>query len=105
MSTGSKKNGVKGKILSLDEQIALLESQLESGSSSDNDDDYAAAADDDDDDGSSDYSDSGGDGNELLKVEKDSSGQVVRLVSSLDEERIAPLPKNQLPSIHCTFKV
>ena len=95
MSTGSKKNGVK--ILSLDEQIALLESQLKSGNSSDDDND--------DDDCGSDYSDSGGDERELLKVEKDSSGQVVRLVSSLDDDRIAPLPKNQLPSIHCTFKV
>ena len=99
MSTSNKKNGVK--ILSLDEQIALLESQLKSDNNSDGDD----GDDDDNGDGSSDYNDSASDGRELLKVEKDSSGQVVRLVSSLDEERIAPLPKSQLPSIHCTFKV
>ncbi len=100
MTTSSKKNGVK--ILSLDEQIALLESQLKSDNSSESDD-----GDNDDDDGdySDSDSDSGSDGRELLKVEKDSSGQVVRLVSSLDEERITPLPKSQLPSIHCTFKV
>lgn len=44
--------------------------------------------------------------NDILKVEKDSKGNIVRLMSSVfDNDRIDPLPGEMLPSIHCTKRM
>ena len=74
------------KINDLEEQIRLLESALEQ----DDDDD------DEDNDGESEDEDNG------LLVECDEAGNVVRFVSSLVTEKIAPLPASLLPLPMCS---
>jgi hypothetical protein len=74
-------------LLSLDEQILALEN----------------ASDSDDSDSGSDSDSKQSSDSEDMEVMKelDSSGRVVRLVSSLAAERIAPLPARLLPSATC----
>ena len=78
-------------VLSLDEQIALLERDLDSDDASDDEEDASSG-------------DRGDDEKHLFDVEKDESGSLVKLVSkSLMEHRIGPLPPSQLPSATCGF--
>lgn len=78
-------------ILSIDEQIAALERGDASASGSGSDSDY-----DDDDDNGFETADS-------LLVAKDENGNVLKLVSLLQQqERIAPLRKDLLPGIQCS---
>ena len=79
-------SGEQVSILSLEEQIAALEKFADSSSSSDSSDGSDEESDDD----------AVPAGHEL-----DGSGNVVRMVSSLSNERIAPLPKSMLPSSDC----
>jgi hypothetical protein len=77
-------------VLSLDEQIALLERDLDSDSASVEEEGINGEDDDDE--------------KHLFDVEKDESGSLVKLVSkSLLEHRIGPLPPSQLPSATCGF--
>ena len=75
------------KVLSLDEQIAALEAASSSGSDSESESDS--------DHGDSDH----GDNN--IVIQKDNSGKVLLIASSLASERIAPLPKSMLPTSAC----
>jgi len=96
IATGKSAPGAS--LLSLDEQIAALEA---GGSGSDSD----SNSDTDSDSGSDSTSDrqeseeEGGRGAPLKEV--DAAGRVVRLVSSLAAERIAPLSRSLLPGAHC----
>ena len=104
---GIAKKKENAHLLSIDEQIARLEAESTSGSDS---------SDSDSDDGSkrsvhsknrsvrqSSATSVKRDHN-LLTEETDESGQVIKLVSSLASERIAPLPKAYLPSSQCGTK-
>lgn len=76
------------KLKSLDEQIAELEAKDDSESDSETESTGSSKAIIDEDG---------------CIVEKDESGEVVRLVSTLANEKIQPLPKNKLPSERCYF--
>ena len=85
----------KVSILSIDEQIALLQKSVKSSSDqSSSDSDSGSEADE------SEYdSESSNDG---LRVEKDSEGNIIRLVSSIqDKEKISPLSAEFLPAARC----
>ena len=82
--------GQQVSILSLEEQITALERSADA-SSSDSD-----SSDDSDDDSDKDTAAA-----ERPICEFDGSGKVVKIVSSLANERIAPLPKSMLPSADC----
>lgn len=73
-------------LFSIEERIALLEKDL------------------DDDESSSDESDD--ESNEIIqedvKIKVDKDGKVLKIVSSLDNERIEPLPKEYLPRPMCS---
>ena len=83
MSKHSSSSVKTTKINDLEEQIRLLETALEQ--------------DDDNDDEESDEEDDNG-----LLVECDAAGNVVRFVSSLVSEKIAPLPSSLLPLPMCS---
>jgi len=112
----------KVSILSLDEQIRLLEQSLVNSNDDDDDDD----GDDDDENevNNNDKNDPSSDDQDFIKViniknksqhhkvnnkisyieQKDEQGRIVKLVSKLDEtDRIQPLPKSLLPSKKCNF--
>jgi hypothetical protein len=76
------------KINSIEEQIRRLEASLQEGGEDDGEDS----------DSDSDVEED----NAGMLVETDASGKVVRLVSSLVTERIAPLPKEKLPLPMCS---
>jgi hypothetical protein len=91
--SGKSDTGNKVSLSSLDEQIAQLESQISSDSDSDDSDSNQET------ERVKEF-----DPNSSLIFEKDSNGNVVRLVSALqEEERIAPLPLSLLPSSQCKF--
>ena len=69
-------NENQSKILSLDEQIALLENSLESDDDSDIEDSY-----------------------ENIIAQKDENGNIVKFLSASNFERIQPLPKEYLPDL------
>ena len=83
MTSNSSSSKKTTKINDLEEQIRLLETALEQD-------------DDNEDDESEDEDDNG------LLVECDAAGNVVRLVSSLVTEKIAPLPASLLPLPMCS---
>ncbi len=70
-------------ILSIDEQIALLEQNSESESETESDNDAMM--------------------DESIIVEKDENGQIVKFLSSIEvDEKIAPLSKELLPGVACS---
>jgi len=71
----------KEKKLALDEQIAALERELAEKEQEDEDEDE--------------------DEDDLLLVERDEAGNVLRISSALTNERIAPLPATCLPAATC----
>ena len=77
---------MKIEINSLEEEIKRLEASLEGGDGDDSDDNSENDSDDD----------------VGMLVETDANGKVVRLVSSLVTEQIAPLPKEKLPLPMCS---
>jgi hypothetical protein len=87
-SAPSKKVNSESRVMTLEEQIAALENDLGSSSS---------------DEDSTDDADSGSDSEAAasLLVEEDDSGNVIKFVSSLAAERIAPLSKQYLPAADC----
>lgn len=95
----SAKSASDGKvsILSIDEQIALLQKSVKSSSdqsSGDSDSDSGSESDDDEYDSES--------SNDGLRVERDSEGNIIRLVSSIqDKEKISPLSAEFLPAARC----
>lgn len=86
----------KVSILSIDEQIALLQKNV--GSSND------GSSGSDSDSGSESEEDgySSGDSADGLRVERDSEGNIIRFVSSIqDKEKISPLSAEYLPAARC----
>ena len=88
----SKTADKKVSLLSIDEQIALLQQSVKdddgssSGSESDSDND----------------SEEDGYDSDACRVERDEDGNIVRIVSSIqDKERIAPLSAEFLPAARC----
>lgn len=87
----------KVSLLSIDEQIALLQSSIkpndnESQSEDSSDDSDSMMGDDDD----SSY------GSDTCQVVKDADGNIVRIISSIQErEKIQPLSKEYLPAARC----
>lgn len=84
----------KSSLLSIDEQIALLEKSVAASDESDDDDDGDSVS-------SGDVKVDRDEENHLL-LEKDSHGNVLRIISSIDEDKIAPLPKEMLPGLKCS---
>lgn len=89
-------NANKVSLLSIDEQIALLQRNTEgSGDSSDSE---TGSDEDDSEDYNSDYSQESG----ACMVERDDDGNVIRIVSSIQEkEKIQPLAAEFLPAARC----
>mmetsp|Transcript_22321 Transcript_22321/g.37343 ORF Transcript_22321/g.37343 Transcript_22321/m.37343 type:complete len:278 (-) Transcript_22321:88-921(-) len=94
-------------ILSLEEQIAQLQKNLggddneDSDDSNDNEDNEIYERSRVEYDGK--FAESGTDHPSSVKVERDGSGKVVRLVSSIqDDEKILPLPGHLLPAARCS---
>lgn len=90
-STHNRNNPNKVSLLSLEEQIAQLEKQIETADSDSESSTETEIIETQSDDAG-------------LLIEKDENGNLLRLVSTLqEEERIAPLPASLLPSSQCKF--
>ena len=100
----------KVTILSIDEQILRLQSSIgkRTNGNEENESDDTGDSDSESESESGSNSDSDKEGNSrsgynACRVERDSSGQIVRIVSSMEErERIKPLPKECLPAVRCS---
>lgn len=82
----------KVSLLSIEEQIRALEQNI-----SESEEDKDEEENDNDSEINEDFLDEG------IKIEKNEKGQIVKILSSLEKEKIVPLPKRYLPTKQCLF--